>query len=414
MCPTQQVRATEGENATLPCHPDQRIDLSNHTVEWTKLNPEETVHVYRRRKDDPGPQSPQYKDRTTLNREDLKTGNLALHISSVNQSDSGTYRCVIPEEAEPCTVVLLIETQDQPGEIETTTRLLEEGELRLMCPTQQVRATEGENATLPCHPDQRIDLSNHTVEWTKLNPEETVHVYRRRKDDPGPQSPQYKDRTTLNREDLKTGNLALHISSVNQSDSGTYRCVIPEEAEPCTVVLLIETQDQPGETETTTRLLEEGKPRLMCPTERVRATEGESVTLLCHPDQRIDLSEDTVDWTVHVYQCGQDDLDPQSPQYRNRTTLNHEDLKTGNLTLHISSVNQSDNGTYRCVIPEEAKCCIVVLPVGEYLEDCTDQFRTFLIPDFGDELQIMKDLSPFACVSHGESVGIVYHLKLQT
>nr|XP_046231040.1 CD276 antigen homolog isoform X3 [Scatophagus argus] len=237
------------------------------------------------------------------------------------------------------------------------------GELRLMCPTQQVRATEGENATLPCHPDQRIDLSNHTVEWTKLNPEETVHVYRRRKDDPGPQSPQYKDRTTLNREDLKTGNLALHISSVNQSDSGTYRCVIPEEAEPCTVVLLIETQDQPGEIETTTRLLEEGKPRLMCPTERVRATEGESVTLLCHPDQRIDLSEDTVDWTVHVYQCGQDDLDPQSPQYRNRTTLNHEDLKTGNLTLHISSVNQSDNGTYRCVIPEEAKCCIVVLPV---------------------------------------------------
>nr|XP_046231200.1 myelin-oligodendrocyte glycoprotein-like isoform X2 [Scatophagus argus] len=124
------------------------------------------------------------------------------------------------------------------------------GELRLMCPTQRVRAKEGESVTLPCRLDQRIDLSKDTVDWTKLYPEETVHVYRGGQDDPDPQSPQYRDRTTLNREDLKTGNLALHISSVKQSDSGTYRCYIPKREKCYTVDLLIETPSQLVETNT--------------------------------------------------------------------------------------------------------------------------------------------------------------------
>nr|XP_046231171.1 myelin-oligodendrocyte glycoprotein-like [Scatophagus argus]XP_046231179.1 myelin-oligodendrocyte glycoprotein-like [Scatophagus argus] len=147
--------------------------------------------------------------------------------------------------------VTITEIRDKPDETETTTRLPGEGGPRVMCPTEQVRATEGENATLPCHLDQWIDLSKG-AEWSKLDPKETVHVYRSKGKALGPQSPQYKDRTTLNHEGLKTGNLALHISSVKQSDNGTYRCLILEGKKSCTVDLLIETPSQLGETNTTT------------------------------------------------------------------------------------------------------------------------------------------------------------------
>ncbi|XP_039656123.1 erythroid membrane-associated protein-like [Perca fluviatilis] len=107
-----------------------------------------------------------------------------------------------------------------------------------------------------------------------------------------------------------------------------------------------------------------GEYGVVCPT-LVEAVEGDAVTLggsLSPPLnltpytldlKRLDLHDDL----VHVYRHGQDHFPPQSPHYRGRTTLIHEDLIGGTVTLHISSVNLSDSGPYEVYIPDlKARC----------------------------------------------------------
>ncbi|XP_028424381.1 myelin-oligodendrocyte glycoprotein-like isoform X2 [Perca flavescens] len=107
-----------------------------------------------------------------------------------------------------------------------------------------------------------------------------------------------------------------------------------------------------------------GEHRVVCPT-LVEAVEGDAVTLggsLSPPLnltpytldlKRLDLRDDV----VHVYRHGQDHFPPQSHHYRGRTTLIHEDLIGGTVTLHISSVNLSDSGPYQVYVPDlKARC----------------------------------------------------------
>lgn len=112
----------------------------------------------------------------------------------------------------------------------------------------------------------------------------------------------------------------------------------------------------------------------------IKAAEGDDVTLQCRLDPPVSLSAFTVDWTrlenkdiVHVYRHQQDDPDPQTDQYRGRTTLLHEDLIRGVLTLHISSVKLSDRGLYKGFVPKLKTSCVVDLIVGEHAEFNTVQ-----------------------------------------
>ena len=115
-----------------------------------------------------------------------------------------------------------------------------------------------------------------------------------------------------------------------------------------------------------------GEYGVVCPT-LVEAVEGDAVTLggsLSPPLnltpytldlKRLDLHDDL----VHVYRHGQDHFPPQSPHYRGRTTLIHEDLIGGTVTLHISSVNLSDSGPYQVYVPDLKARCEFYLTVGK-------------------------------------------------
>ncbi|XP_030274009.1 butyrophilin subfamily 2 member A1-like [Sparus aurata] len=112
--------------------------------------------------------------------------------------------------------------------------------------------------------------------------------------------------------------------------------------------------------------------RAVCPTEPIKAQEGLNVTLQCGLDPRVNLLDYTSDWNradldgfVHVYRHRRDDPDPQLHLYRGRTTLVHEDLSRGVLTLLISSVQLSDAGPYRCFVPNLKAGCTMKLTVGE-------------------------------------------------
>uniref|UniRef100_A0A3B4XTS5 Immunoglobulin domain-containing protein n=1 Tax=Seriola lalandi dorsalis TaxID=1841481 RepID=A0A3B4XTS5_SERLL len=117
--------------------------------------------------------------------------------------------------------------------------------------------------------------------------------------------------------------------------------------------------------------------RVKCPTETIQADEGDDVTLRFDLDPRVNLEDYTLDVrrtdleeVVHVYRSGKDLTDPQTERYRHRTTLIHEDLSRGIMTLQISSVQLEDSGLYQCFVPELRAGCTTVLNVGKH-EDFT-------------------------------------------
>uniref|UniRef100_A0A3B4XRQ3 Immunoglobulin V-set domain-containing protein n=1 Tax=Seriola lalandi dorsalis TaxID=1841481 RepID=A0A3B4XRQ3_SERLL len=114
--------------------------------------------------------------------------------------------------------------------------------------------------------------------------------------------------------------------------------------------------------------------RVKCPTETIQAEEGDDVTLRFDLDPRVNLVNYTLDVTrsdlkeiVHAYRHGKDLTDPQTERYRNRTTLIHEDLSRGIITLQISSVQLKDSGPYRCFVPELRILLIISLLVKKEL-----------------------------------------------
>ncbi|XP_049901227.1 butyrophilin-like protein 2 [Epinephelus moara] len=105
----------------------------------------------------------------------------------------------------------------------------------------------------------------------------------------------------------------------------------------------------------------------------ITAVEGNDVTLQCPLAPGVDLSACTVDVSrldlnvsgndVHVYRKGKDDLRTQMAQYKDRTTLIHEDLTRGILTLTLSSVKLSDSGPYKVYVPKRNANCVIDLSV---------------------------------------------------
>ncbi|XP_038595601.1 butyrophilin-like protein 2 [Micropterus salmoides] len=118
MYQAQLIKAAEGDDVTLQCRLDPPVSLSAFTVDWTRLENKDIVHVYRHQQDDPGPQTDQYRGRTTLLHEDLIRGVLTLHISSVKLSDRGPYKGFVPKLKTSCVVDLIVETvgKDQQNE----------------------------------------------------------------------------------------------------------------------------------------------------------------------------------------------------------------------------------------------------------------------------------------------------------
>ncbi|XP_031167371.1 myelin-oligodendrocyte glycoprotein-like [Sander lucioperca] len=107
-----------------------------------------------------------------------------------------------------------------------------------------------------------------------------------------------------------------------------------------------------------------GEYGVVCPT-LIEAVEGDAVTLRGSLSPPVNLTPYTLDLKrldlyddlVHVYRHGEDHFPPQSHHYRGRTTLIHEDLIGGTVTLQISSVNLSDTGPYEVYVPKlKARC----------------------------------------------------------
>uniref|UniRef100_A0A3Q3QB81 Ig-like domain-containing protein n=1 Tax=Monopterus albus TaxID=43700 RepID=A0A3Q3QB81_MONAL len=105
---------------------------------------------------------------------------------------------------------------------------------------------------------------------------------------------------------------------------------------------------------------------------------GDEAALPCQLEPPVDAVHMTVEWGrpdlnprfVYVWHDGQELLVDQNPAYKGRVSLSTDKLKQGDISLKLSTVKISDNGTYRCYVPKQSKEYFVELLVGKYM-DCT-------------------------------------------
>ncbi|XP_064787013.1 butyrophilin subfamily 3 member A1-like isoform X5 [Oncorhynchus masou masou] len=96
------------------------------------------------------------------------------------------------------------------------------------------------------------------------------------------------------------------------------------------------------------------------PADPVVALAGDDVILPCSLKPNVSAEDMVVQWTrlnrkaekVHLYLDSRDSNEDQSPSYRGRTSMFHEELKNGIVSLKLNRVTLSDTGSYRCFFPK--------------------------------------------------------------
>uniref|UniRef100_A0A3Q2CGH5 Butyrophilin-like protein 2 n=1 Tax=Cyprinodon variegatus TaxID=28743 RepID=A0A3Q2CGH5_CYPVA len=321
VCPSEPVGAVKSQDVILPCHLEPPMDASAETVKWKQGK--NVVHLYRGGKNHPTEQYERYRGRTSLFTEGLTEGNLSLTLSSVNLNDDGTYQCSLQTESlnKMCYINLNVEPY-------------------LVCPTNHIDVTAGDNVVLPCYLDPPVDASTKTILW-KFRNKILLHY----------KSGEYtfvedEEQIYLFNEGLTTGNLSLKLFSVDLHDNGEYKCyfITKHVKRSCSFIVTVGVADE-------TEIIGSEEP--------VSAEVGNHVILPCHVEPPISLTDQTVEWSfnnsnVHVYRSKKDDPGPQDERYRNRTSLFHEELIHGNMSLKLINVTKEDAGNYTCIIPKMA------------------------------------------------------------
>uniref|UniRef100_A0AAZ1X7Z7 Ig-like domain-containing protein n=1 Tax=Oreochromis aureus TaxID=47969 RepID=A0AAZ1X7Z7_OREAU len=116
-----------------------------------------------------------------------------------------------------------------------------------------------------------------------------------------------------------------------------------------------------------------GQHQMIGPTQPVVAMIGDDIILPCHLEPTMDAVDLTVDWSrtdlkprsVYVRREGVELLTEQNPLYTGRTSLSVNKLQCGDVSLKLSTVQLSDAGTYKCLVPKFNAETVVVLAVGK-------------------------------------------------
>ncbi|XP_039464852.1 uncharacterized protein LOC120438540 isoform X3 [Oreochromis aureus] len=340
------------DSVILPCK--TKSDLpEDTTVEWTRADREPmVVHVYSSRSDHLKNQDDLYCGRTNMNEDLLRTGDLSLTLKYPTERDSGEYICTIYRDKDILRQKVVLQVKE-PFPSWATVLLVLLGLLVLIgisggliyyfrhyfMSVYKVKVDSGlESVLLPCK--ARVWLPKHAkVEWKdKYN--RKVHVCKNGSDQPEELHPDFKTRTKMKKNLLKLGDFSLTLK--NPTFANTYTCTICDRQENII------------------HLLMEKKVELKVRDCLVEVVEGaESVELPFKTTGN--LPEDaTVEWEycepecrkVHVYENGSDQPDKQDEKYRDRTSMNEDLLKTGDLslTLKVKDPTDEDSGRYRCEV----------------------------------------------------------------
>ncbi|KAL3967151.1 butyrophilin [Sarotherodon galilaeus] len=309
------VEVNEGERSVLlSCLNSGSIPEDNPTVMWTRsdLNPK-SVH-WRRRGDDLKGQNQRYRERTSMRPDALDSSDFSLTLKKTTKTDSGNYTCSISDGRQERRVTdIQLKVKDQQLEVK-----VEEG---------------SESVILPCKTTP--DLPEDTrVEWTRSDLRlMMVHEYSNRNDELITQDEVYRDRTKMNEDLLRTGDLSLTLKYPTERDSGEYICTIYRDKDILRQKVVLQVKGY-----------------------KVKVDAGkESVKLPCKAIVRF-LNDTRVEWTdknnrkVHVYENDSDQPEKQQKFYKQQTKMERNLLKSGDFSLTLTYPIDDDNSTYTCTI----------------------------------------------------------------
>ncbi|XP_035988249.1 uncharacterized protein LOC105922895 [Fundulus heteroclitus] len=354
--PVQRIiPAKHEENVILPCRaPENDVDGD---VEWSRTDLESGQYVlmYRNRKLDQEAQSPSYRNRVDL--QDMKNGDVSLVLKKVTTDDTGTYECRVSHRRNSCrrrstldteAPISLINLRVEPAPLWPTVLVLvvlvvlvgaAAGLLYhfrhcFKSVPQVVVVDSGEKSVLlPCR--TRVTLTEGVrVEWRdKQN--DKVHVYENGSHHAEEKNWFYRNRTEMNKDLLRTGDLSLTLEHPTDEDTNIYTCIVSREEG---------------------KVLMEKQVDLRVKVPQVEVDSGEeSVLLPCRTT--VTLPEDVrVEWMdrrnrkVHVYENGSDHPEEKDQFYRNRTKMKKNLLRTGDLSLTLKHPTDEDTNIYTCIV----------------------------------------------------------------
>ncbi|XP_033970126.1 trichohyalin-like [Trematomus bernacchii] len=112
-----------------------------------------------------------------------------------------------------------------------------------------------------------------------------------------------------------------------------------------------------------------GQSQLIGSPQPIVANLGGDIILPCYLVPAINVADLTLEWTrpdmdprfVHVMRLGHELVDKKHKLFKGRTSMFTDELKNGNISLKLSNVQLSDQGKYRCFIPELGRQAFVQL-----------------------------------------------------
>ncbi|KAM8746995.1 uncharacterized protein AB9X84_015150 isoform 2-T2 [Acanthopagrus schlegelii] len=306
-----QVEVDSGaESVQLPCKTTVHLPEDAKVVwrdrDYWKL------HVYQNGSDQPEEQDSDYRGRTEMKRNLQEPGDLSLTLKYPTDWDSKTFICTV---------------YNREGDI------LMEKQVELKVKVHQVEVDSGaESVQLPCKTTVHLPEDAKVVwrdrDYWKL------HVYQNGSDQPEEQDSDYRGRTEMKRNLQEPGDLSLTLKYPTDWDSKTFICTV---------------YNREGD------ILMEKQVELKVKVCQVEVEEGaESVQLPFRTTP--DLPEDaTVKWfcsdrTVHLYENRSDQPEEQDQDYKDRTEMKKDLLKTGDLSLTLKHPKETDTGKYWCGI----------------------------------------------------------------
>ncbi|XP_039677278.1 myelin-oligodendrocyte glycoprotein-like isoform X2 [Perca fluviatilis] len=128
------------------------------------------------------------------------------------------------------------------------------------------------------------------------------------------------------------------------------------------------------------KCINSNRPQVIGASQPIVAPLGGDVILPCHVEPQLNVEELTVEWWrpdvppdprdpqsnyryVHRYHDKHHEENMKKPAYAGRTEMFTDGLKHGNISLKISNVEQSDQGRYRCQIPQLGRASVIMFNV---------------------------------------------------
>ncbi|XP_030578982.1 butyrophilin-like protein 1 [Archocentrus centrarchus] len=324
-----EVKVEEGsESVILPCKTTP--DLPEDTrVEWTRSDRGlMVVHEYSNGSDHLNKQDGFYRERTKMNEDLLRTGDLSLTLKQPTQRDTGGYICTIYRDKDILRHKVVLQVKEPfpswaKALLVLLVLLLVSGGLlfyfrQYFMSVYKVEVDSWvESVQLPCK-TAVWQLKDAKVEWTDRK-NRKVHVYQSGSDQPGEQDKVYRGRTKMKRSLLKTGDLSLTLKYPTDEDNSTCTCTISRAG----------------------NIL---KKKQVLLTLKVPQVEVDS-------DAKVEWMDNySYNTKVHLYQNGSHQPEEQHRVYRDRTKINEDLLKTGDLSLTLKYPTDDDTKTYICSV----------------------------------------------------------------